>query len=155
MIGSLDRFLDAQNSHGRGYAEALAEINNGAKRSHWIWYVFPQLAGLGRSPAAQAYAISDRREAEAYLRHDMLRDRLLEITSAVLAQLRAGGLISTLMGSEIDALKLVSSLTLFHNVASDVGDAAVARAASDVLEIASAQGYPPCEFTRASLERSR
>ena len=154
MSGGLERFVDAQEADYAGYAVALAEIRQGRKRSHWIWYVFPQLAGLGRSPAAQAYGVAGRREAEAYLRDPLLRDRLLEITTAVGEQLRKGIPIATLMGSEIDAMKLVSSMTLFRGVAAGT-DRDLERAATVVLEQAEAQGYPPCEFTRAELGRSR
>jgi len=153
-VSRLDRFLDAQNARHAGYATALSEIQRGGKRSHWIWYVFPQLAGLGRSPAAQAYAIEGRDEASAYLRQPVLRARLLEITRAVASQLRAGVPLATLMGSDIDSLKLVSSLTLFRTVADGVDDD-VARAAADVLQQAGAQGYPPCEFTLTQLGASR
>ena len=156
MSGRLDRFLDAQKAPHGGYADALAEIRSGRKRSHWIWYIFPQLAGLGRSPFAQAYAIDGRAEADAYLRHPVLRARLLEITQAVDDQLQGGVPLVSLMGSEIDALKLVSSLTLFRRVAaSATGDADVASATSAVLARAEAQGYPPCAFTLAALGGSR
>lgn len=154
MSGGLERFIKAQNAEHAGYDAALAEIRQGRKRSHWIWYVFPQLAGLGFSPAAQAFGVAGRSEALAYLRHPLLRDRLLEITTAAADQLREGIPIATLMGSDIDAKKLVSSLTLFHGVAGGL-DPAVETAAASVLAQAEAQGYPPCEFTRAELRRSR
>ena len=154
MTDRLDRFVTAQNARHAGYDSALEEIRAGRKRSHWIWYVFPQLAGLGQSAAAQTYGIAGRDEALAYLRHPMLRDRLLEIAAAVAAHLRAGVAVSTLMGSDIDAKKLVSSMTLFHAAAAGV-DAEVAETARTILENAAAQGYPPCEFTRAALQHSR
>ena len=78
----LDRFLTAQR---RDYAAALREIQNGRKRSHWIWYIFPQVAGLGMSSTSQYYAISGLDEARAYLREPTLRAHLLEISSALLA----------------------------------------------------------------------
>lgn len=150
MSGRLERFVNAQHADSDGYDIALAEIRQGRKRSHWIWYIFPQLEGLGRSSVAQAYGIAGRREAVEYVNHRLLRDRLLEITDAVAEQLRSGIPMATLMGSEIDAMKLVSSMTLFRGVAAGV-DADLERAAADVLEQAEAQGYPPCEFTRAEL----
>lgn len=153
MSGRLDRFLDAQDAPHGGYADALAEIRSGRKRSHWIWYVFPQIDGLGRSPLAQAYAIAGRDEAAAYLREPTLRARLLEITRAVRDQLTAGTPLVTLMGSDIDALKLVSSLTLFRATAADAGE--VAAMAGAVLDQAAAQGYPPCAFTLTELSHSR
>lgn len=154
MSGGLERFVEAQNAAYAGYGDALTEIRQGHKRSHWIWYVFPQLAGLGFSPAAQAYGLAGHGEAVAYLRHPLLRDRLLEITAVVADQLRKNTPIATLMGSDVDAKKLVSSLTLFHGVAAGI-DPDIEAAAADVLARAEAQGYPPCEFTRAELGRSR
>lgn len=154
MTDRLDRFVNAQSAGDAGYDSALHEIERGGKRSHWIWYVFPQLAGLGQSRAAQVYGIAGRDEAVAYLRHRMLRDRLLEIATAVADQLRKGIALPVLMGSDIDAKKLVSSMTLFHAIAAGVDDD-LARTAGEILEFAAAQGYPPCEFTRAALKRSR
>lgn len=79
---ALQRFLDAK--HG-DYPRALAEIQSGRKRSHWMWYIFPQLAGLGSSSTAQFYAIKDLEEARAFLQHPTLGPRLIEITTALLA----------------------------------------------------------------------
>lgn len=154
MTDHLNRFLKAQDADAAGYESALEEIRQGRKRSHWIWYVFPQLAGLGQSPPAQTYGIAGRQEALAYLRHDVLRDRLLEITTAVADELRKGIPLTTLMGSEIDAKKLVSSMTLFREVAATVDDEVV-DATSRVLDQAARHGYPPCEFTRSALKSSR
>ena len=78
----LDRFLKGQ---ARNYDAALREIREGCKRSHWMWYVFPQIQGLGYSSTAQYYAIRDLCEAKAYLQHPILRERLLEISNALLA----------------------------------------------------------------------
>ena len=78
----LDRFLTAQS---RDYTTALREIRSGRKRSHWIWYIFPQVAGLGMSSTSQYYAISGLDEARAYLREPTLRAHLLEISNALLA----------------------------------------------------------------------
>jgi len=150
----LKRFVEAQDSDSGGYDSALSEIRQGRKRSHWIWYVFPQLAGLGQSPMAQAYDIAGRREAVSYLQNAVLRDRLLEITTAVSDELRKGIPIAALMGSDIDAKKLVSSMTLFHAVAGGV-DPDLEGATAEVLERAGAQGYPPCAFTLNELGRSR
>lgn len=153
MSVGLNRFVEAQDAEYGGYDSALSEIRQGRKRSHWIWYVFPQLAGMGHSSFSQAYAIADRAEAVAYLQQPMLRARLLEITQAVADQLRSGTPLVTLIGSEIDALKLVSSMTLFHAVAR--GDEDIAAASADVLEHARSAGYPPCAFTLTELDRSR
>lgn len=104
---TLTRFLDAQ---ARAYPTALAEIRNGRKRSHWMWYIFPQIKGLGFSETARFYAIHDRREAAQYALHPVLGARLVEISTALLAVKSSDA--STVMGSP-DDLKLKSSMTLF------------------------------------------
>ena len=108
----LDRFLVAQSSN---YADALAELRGGRKRTHWMWYVFPQYAGLGRSPMAERFAIKSVAEAEAYLRHPILGPRLVECAEAVLDV--EGRSAHEIFGSPDDA-KLRSSATLFSRVAS-------------------------------------
>jgi uncharacterized protein (DUF1810 family) len=106
----LTRFVDAQ----RGvYEQALSEIRSGRKRTHWMWFVFPQIAGLGSSPTSQHFAIRDRAEAQAYLAHPILGARLLECTQALL-DLDAGS-ASEVFGYP-DDLKLKSSMTLFSEV---------------------------------------
>src|SRR5205085_4519756 len=102
----LERFTRAQDGAG-GITQAIAELDAGAKRSHWIWYIFPQLAGLGSSPMAEMYGLRGADEAAAYLRHPVLRERLLSAMNAVRRQSVP---LRTLMGSHIDALKLVSSM---------------------------------------------
>lgn len=104
------RFLDAQQ---RDYATALSEIKAGRKRSHWIWYIFPQIGGLGYSEMSKRYAIKDLPEAIAYLAHPVLGKRLIEIAAALLElkSISASGV----MGSP-DDLKLRSSMTLFAQV---------------------------------------
>src|SRR5262245_56491631 len=87
MNAGLQRFKDAQEQRGSGFEAALFEIQSGRKTGHWIWYVFPQLSGLGHSAMAQTYGINDIGEAEAYLRDPLLRGRLLTITLAVAEQL--------------------------------------------------------------------
>ena len=147
----LSRFVLAQN--GGEYESALAEIHAGQKRSHWIWYVFPQISGLGMSDMSQLYAIRDRDEAVAYLQHPVLFARLLEITTAVAEHVRNGASIERVMGSPIDAAKLVSSLTLFGEVAHSLSEsptdatAVLADLAEEVLIAAAAQGYPRCRHT--------
>jgi uncharacterized protein (DUF1810 family) len=103
----LDRFVDAQAGT---YDRALAELRAGRKTSHWMWWIFPQVAGLGMSPTSQAYAVVDLAEARAYLRHDVLRPRLLECCRALLAL--EGVSADRVLGS-VDAMKLRSSMTLF------------------------------------------
>src|SRR5580692_8693937 len=114
----LERFVAAQDAGGT-YETALAELRAGRKTSHWIWYVFPQIAGLGSSPTARLYALASPLEAAAYLRHPVLGERLVSVTEAVYQHLsrQPPAQIRTLMGSHIDALKLVSSMTLFARVA--------------------------------------
>lgn len=103
----LDRFVSAQD----GVIDtALAELRGGRKRSHWMWYVFPQLAGLGHSPMAVRYAIGGLDEARAYLAHPVLGPRLHDAVAALLAQ--ADDDPAAVMG-DIDAIKLRSSMTLF------------------------------------------
>ncbi|MFM8393430.1 MAG: DUF1810 domain-containing protein, partial [Acidobacteriota bacterium] len=106
----LERFLVAQMNV---YPQALAEIRAGRKRSHWMWFVFPQIAGLGRSEMAQYYAIRDRREASEYLDHPILGARLREISSALLSLPSTSAL--EIFGDP-DHLKLHSSLTLFATI---------------------------------------
>jgi uncharacterized protein (DUF1810 family) len=103
----LDRFVSAQE---QTYDRALAEVRAGAKLSHWMWYIFPQIAGLGHSPMAQRYAIADLAEARAYLAHPILGGRLREITT-VLQNLPNPN--PDAVFGHVDAVKLRSSLTLF------------------------------------------
>jgi uncharacterized protein (DUF1810 family) len=111
----LQRFVDAQDDGGT-YAQALAELRAGAKRSHWMWFVFPQVAGLGRSATAQRYGISGLDEARAYLAHPVLGPRLVESARA-LTGLATSDAVAVFGG--IDAQKLRSSMTLFAAAAPD------------------------------------
>jgi ADP-ribosylglycohydrolase/uncharacterized protein (DUF1810 family) len=108
---NLQRFIDMQQTD---YSTALQEMKNGQKQNHWIWYVFPQLRGLGHSSYSWIYGLADTEEAKAYLIHPVLGPRLREVTQAVLAH--RGKDIVNVMGSSIDALKLCSSMTLFDSV---------------------------------------
>ena len=150
----LERFRHAQEAGHATFATALREIRAGSKRSHWIWYVFPQLEGLGTSDYARTYAIHDMAEAIAYLDDAVLSERLMTITRSVSDQLRKGVDLETLMGSHIDAIKLVSSLTLFAEAADTSTDSSgrtshrdFAAVAREVLTMAAAQGFPPCQRT--------
>ena len=105
----LERFITAQDSGGT-YQRAATELRKGRKTSHWMWFIFPQIAGLGRSAMAQAYAISDLTEARAYLAHPVLGPRLLECAQIVAAH---RGLSAEHIFGGIDAIKLRSSMTLF------------------------------------------
>ena len=107
---SLERFLDAQKVN---YEIALSEIKGGKKYSHWIWYIFPQINGLGYSPTSKYYAIKNKEEAIEYLKHPILSVRLLEITEELLKLDEDN--ISAIMGY-LDDIKLKSSMTLFYLV---------------------------------------
>ena len=113
---NLLRFVHAQDSGGiyegtSTYAEALKEVKNGHKRGHWIWYVFPQMKGLGRSEISQFYGINGREEAKAYIEHPILRDRLVEICEAVLNSETS---VYDIFGS--DTIKVRSCILLFASV---------------------------------------
>ncbi len=109
----LERFVAAQEE-GRTYRRALAELRAGRKRSHWIWFVFPQIEGLGHSPNSRFFAIRSLEEAKAYLDHPLLGPRLGECCDALLA---AGPDDAAAILGEVDALKLRSSMTLFRAAA--------------------------------------
>ena len=108
---NLQRFLDAQEND---YADALREIKQGYKQSHWIWFIFPQMRGLGRSSMAEYYGISSIEEARAYLDHPILKARLFEISTALL-QHKGKSTAYEILGT-IDAIKVRSSMTLFDHI---------------------------------------
>jgi len=114
---NLQRFLGAQESF---YAQALKEIRNGRKTSHWIWFIFPQLRGLGHSPMADNYGISSLDEARAYWEHPILHQRLVEITESLLKHSKRRIFHSPKTAFEIlgtiDAIKVRSCMTLFDMV---------------------------------------
>jgi uncharacterized protein (DUF1810 family) len=109
----LQRFVDAQDADGT-YRRAAAELRNGRKDSHWMWFIFPQVAGLGYSHASRIYAISGLAEARAYLAHPVLGPRLVDC-AAILTGV-AGRTAEQVFG-EVDAVKLRSSMTLFMRAA--------------------------------------
>jgi uncharacterized protein (DUF1810 family) len=109
----LQRFLDAQDSDGT-YQRALAELRAGRKTSHWMWFVFPQRAGLGHSEMSRRYAIASAAEARAYVEHPVLGPRLVECSEALLVHENVAA--EEILGA-IDAVKLRSSMTLFAAVA--------------------------------------
>ena len=110
----LERFVRAQD--GGTYEQALRELRDGAKRSHWMWFVFPQVAGLGHSPMAQRYAVSGLEEAHSYLAHPVLGARLVECAQALL---ELGDRDPVRVLGSTDAMKLRSSMTLFEAAAPD------------------------------------
>jgi uncharacterized protein (DUF1810 family) len=106
---NLARFVTAQDSDGT-YRRALGELLSGSKQSHWMWFIFPQIAGLGRSPMSRTYALSSLAEAQAYLRHPVLGPRLSESAHAVCA---VQGRTAVQIFGAVDAKKFHSSVTLF------------------------------------------
>ena len=141
------------------YATALAEIRKGRKLGHWIWYVLPQIAGLGRSSTAQQFALRDLDEACANLRDPVLRSRCEEIVIAVAEQLARGISVDDLMGGSTDALKLASSATLFRAAASQLARreldpefSGLAHLCDDLLRQTAIHGYGACAFTPARCE---
>jgi uncharacterized protein (DUF1810 family) len=111
----LERFVTAQDSGGT-YQQAVAELREGRKPSHWMWFIFPQIVGLGRSATAQAYAINNLAEAQAYLAHPVLGPRLVECAQLVASH---RGLSAEQIFGGIDAIKLRSSMTLFAHADPD------------------------------------
>lgn len=110
---SLERFVEAQENPWAGYDVALAEVEQGRKISHWIWYIFPQLRGLGYSRRSHFYGIVDRKEAEEYLAHPVLGPRLREISEALMANTDKSA--CDIFG-DIDAQKVQSCMTLFDSI---------------------------------------
>jgi uncharacterized protein (DUF1810 family) len=121
----LDRFVAAQNA-AQTYERAVAELRAGRKTSHWMWFVFPQIAGLGQSSMAKRYAISSFDEARAYLHHPVLGPRLRAVVGVLLALPTPRADAETIFGA-LDATKLRSSLTLFARAA-EVDDDVFERA---------------------------
>ncbi|MDH6265463.1 uncharacterized protein (DUF1810 family) [Rhizobium sp. SG_E_25_P2] len=113
---NLQRFVEAQSS---AWPRAIEELSAGRKQSHWMWFIFPQLAGLGMSPTAQLYALASEEEARAYLRHPLLGPRLIEATEATEAVLaHQGKSLYEIFGSP-DDMKFRSSMTLFELASGD------------------------------------
>jgi uncharacterized protein (DUF1810 family) len=113
MTFDLDRFVDAQD---HAYDGVLQELRRGRKTGHWIWFIFPQIAGLGRSAMSQRFSIASLDEARAYLAHPILGTRLHECASAILA---TDGRTADEIFGPLDAMKLRSSMTLFQRAAPD------------------------------------
>ncbi len=136
-MANLERFVDAQ---AEVYPRVLAELRAGRKQTHWVWFIFPQLAGLGTSEMSRRYAIADLVEARAYLRHPVLAPRLVECVETVISHwiVRCPAQI---LGS-VDAMKLRSCLTLFATA--DVR-------APFITALSYLYGGEPCENTKALL----
>jgi uncharacterized protein (DUF1810 family) len=131
----LERFVEAQEK-GRSYERAWEELRAGAKTGHWIWWVFPQMKGLGTSHNSTYYGLADADEARAYLAHPVLGARYRECVRFVHGHLCQSGVPPlTLMGSEVDVLKLRSSLSLFLGVA-PVEESELRAHAIEILRVA-------------------
>jgi uncharacterized protein (DUF1810 family) len=131
---ALERFLQAQ-AQGGSYERALAELKAGRKTGHWIWWVFPQLKGLGSSHNSTCYGLADEAEAAAYLAHPVLGMRYLECVEVVHGHLCKGGVsLLGLMGSEVDVLKLRSSLLLFLKLTPD-DDQGIRSSAEEIIGV--------------------
>ena len=109
----IDRFIEAQDKYNT-YQTALEEVKAGRKRTHWIWYIFPQQKGLGHSHNANYYGLDGEGEARAYIEHEILGERLRECCKALL--LHKGKDIEYIMGSGVDVMKLNTSMNLFNRV---------------------------------------
>jgi uncharacterized protein (DUF1810 family) len=129
---SLERFVQAQE---KTYAGALAELKAGRKTGHWIWWIFPQLRGLGISHNSTFYGLADEAEANEYLRHLVLGARYRECIAIVHGHICQGGVKPlTLMGSEVDVLKLRSSLEIFLKV-TRADDKVLSGQVTDILNV--------------------
>ena len=109
----MKRFIEAQEQH---YQLALDEVRTGKKQNHWIWYIFPQMRGLGHSYFSHLYGICDLEEAEEYMNHEVLGKRLREITTALLAHENCT--VEEIFG-DLDAMKVKSCMTLFDIISPD------------------------------------
>src|SRR4051794_800849 len=155
---SLNRFLEAQADADSGFETALKELKAGRKTSHWIWYIFPQLVGLGRSPTAKFYGLAGLDEARNYFLDPVLGPRIQAVTAVVREKLEQGILLNNLMGSAVDSAKLASCLTLFEAVIKTIpkekqrsGHADFSADVTSILRMAEQQGYPRCQFTVAEV----
>ncbi|WP_298623238.1 DUF1810 domain-containing protein [uncultured Legionella sp.] len=158
---NLDRFHKAQKSHS-GHEQAKKELQNGKKTSHWIWYIFPQLESLGFSDTAKYYGIKDRDEACAYLKDPILFQRYFQLVQLVEQQVQKIPL-TTLMGGNVDAQKLMSSLTLFRNAATHLNKTpgqsnhdfkGLEQSCARIFKLTANQGYYPCQKTLSALSHS-
>lgn len=150
-VFNLNRFIDVQD---RSYHGALNEILNGKKTGHWIWFVFPQ-GPFGKSETAIEYSLKSVSEAIAYIQHPVLHNRLLEITMAVLKQLKSGIHPEILMGSSIDCLKLATSMTLFNYIAENQNDRELCDATSQTLDSLAAYGLEKCPKTTIWIQNQQ
>jgi uncharacterized protein (DUF1810 family) len=146
----LERFLDG---YRLDLDQALSEINSGRKRSHWMWFIFPQIHGLGSSRTSATYAIRSRAEATAFLQDPTLGPAYRQLFDAVWHQVVERGVSVRSLFDRPDDQKLISSLTLFAGIAADLGDewTVLRENANDVLDRAAEQGLPRCTATQRFL----
>jgi len=155
---SLSRFYAAQRDPHAGFSQALRELQSGKKTSHWIWYIFPQVRGLGTSPLSRKYALMDLGEAVSYVRDDYLRTNYLSALSAIRHHLKRGLRLEQIMGSALDAQKFVSSITLFTQAAEATGQSfpevvtGLRQALLETRLLLRAQGYDECQRTLEHLK---
>jgi len=147
---ALERF---RVGYRQQFNQALNEITRGRKRSHWMWFIFPQVAGLGSSSTAAHYAITSRAEAEAFLADPNLGPSYRQLVDAVWRQVVTNGVTIRQLFGRPDDQKLVSSLTLFADVAGALGEewAPTVTKAVEILDVAGEQGLPRCAGTRRFL----
>jgi uncharacterized protein (DUF1810 family) len=152
--GDLARFI---GGYRESYDQAMSELSRGRKRSHWMWFIFPQIAGLGTSPTAVHYAIRDRAEADAFLTDPTLGTAYRELVDVVWTQVVTNRVsVHRLFGSPDDH-KLVSSLTLFAGVAAALEDTEwnrFVKRANEILDESETQQLPRCVVTQRFLECS-
>lgn len=155
---SLSRFYAAQRDPHAGFSQALRELQSGQKKSHWIWYIFPQLRGLGTSALCRKYALMDLDEAASYVRDEYLRTNYMSALSAIRHHLKRGVRLEHLMGSALDAQKFVSSITLFTRATEAAGRTSpelVTGLRQSLLEtriLLFSQGYDECHRTLEHLK---
>ena len=154
----LERFKIAQADPSNGFAVALGELRNGRKLSHWIWFIFPQLRILGRSPTAQFFGFDDAEDAREFIRDDELSANLVSSMQVVSKKLEDGVPIEELMGSYTDSMKLVSCCTLFKYALEAEGSALagvreneILSLANRILQLADKGGFGECSITRKHL----
>lgn len=142
----LERFVQAQNAGTpSAYSRAIAELRAGRKRSHWIWFVLPQLQGLGRSAISQRFGIQGLAEARTYLSHPVLGPRWRDTLSVIAEHLsQPGRSLQQLMGGELDGLKTVSSLTLMAEAGCPQARVLLGQLEGD--------GWKPCVFTLRQIQ---
>lgn len=156
MTNQFDKFYQAQ---AKQYDNAKSELSTGSKKTHWIWFIFPQLKVLGYSQTAKYYGIQDIHEACEYLKDTKLYNHYYEILSIAHNQLSQSIPLFKLMGGHPDDYKFISSLTLFHQasqrlIGEDIKYHRLNQLCQDVFDIVERQGYGPCQTTLAEVKKN-